>query len=155
MQPAYWTQVLFTVSITLMSYFFIPPVEYRKTLKLSHACSLQSLCRLANVPCRASGAWTQRLVEVICGERIRIVAEPGSWGNVRIEVPRQRHRDRFSLALTMLAYGLHDVAARESVRGTPLSKIMPPRGRPRRGSQRSNRQRQRDFQRKRNGQGRI
>jgi hypothetical protein len=131
--------------------FFIPPPSYQDNVKVSRPHTIQQLCALAHIPCRATGRWTSRLIDVVAGEQLRIIAEPGSWGAVRIEVPRRDFKDRFKIAINVLAYGLHDLVARESIRGTPLSVVAPARGRPRRGAPRSNRQRQRDYRERRDG----
>jgi len=128
--------------------FFIPPPTYQQAVALNEPLTIEQLCERAQVRCRASGAWTLRMLEVVSGPTLRIVAEPGPWGNVRIEIPPQDAPNKYSLALNALAYGLHDLVARESIKGTAAGAVTPPRGRPRRGSPKSNRQRQRDFRRK-------
>jgi hypothetical protein len=127
---------------------FIPPPQYRVKIRLKQALSLRQLCELAHVQCRASGAWVERKIEIVRAKDLQIIAEPGSWGNVRIEIPDSSYSNRFALALNILAYGLHDLVARESIRGTDLSVVRPHRGRPRRGSAKSNRQRQRELRRR-------
>jgi len=124
---------------------FIPPAIYRPKVRLKHPLSLKQLCENAQVRCRASGAWVERKIEIVSAEALQVIAEPGSWGNVRIMVPHGSYPNRFVLALNILAYGLHDLVARESIRGTALSIVKPDRGRPRRGSAKSNRQRQREL----------
>jgi hypothetical protein len=92
---------------------------------------------------------------VVEGDELRICAEPGPWGKVKIEVPSSKEARRFAIALEALAYGLHDVVARESIRGSHISSVRPRMGRPKKGSQRSNRQRQRDYRERRNGEKRV
>lgn len=132
--------------------FFIPPPVYKDNLRLVTPITIRELCALAKVPCKASGVWTERLIEVARGEFLRILAEPGSWGKVRIEVPHRKGADVFAVALNVLAYGLHDLVARESIKGTYLSSVKPRPGRPKLGSQRTTRQRQRDFRKRRDGE---
>ena len=132
--------------------FFLPPPHYVAKLALSKPLTLSELCSLAQVSCKASGAWTQRLIEVVEGDELRISAEPGPWGRVKIEVPRSKEARRFAIALEVLAYGLHDVVARESIRDSYISPVRPRAGRPKRGSQRSNPQRQRDYRERKNGE---
>jgi hypothetical protein len=135
--------------------FFLPPPIYVDKLALSNPLTLSELCSLAQVSCKASGEWTQRLVEIVEGDELRIIAEPGPWGKVKIEAPSSKEVRRFAIALEALAYGLHDVVAREGIRGSNISPVRPRTGRPKKGSQRSNRQRQRDYRERKNGEKRL
>ena len=64
---------------------FFPPILYVPRLHLSaRAKSLRALCRSAGVVCKASGVWTERIVDLIPASDLRIVAEPGDWSPVQI-----------------------------------------------------------------------
>lgn len=78
-----------------------------------------------------------------------IQKEPGNYGKVKIiaSFPRDK-RKKARLALYILAYGLFDLVARESIRGSPWAKINPPAGRPRIAKAMSNAERQRRFRQK-------
>lgn len=123
---------------------FLPPVHLVADLRLERAFTLESLCAAAGVPCRASGAWTQREVGVVAAAEPVVEAQPGSWGRVKVGVPPaySRHpRDAARFALAVMAYVLMDPVARASVRGITWARPGQ-RGRPVVGAQ-SNRDRQR------------
>jgi hypothetical protein len=108
---------------------FYPPVTYVAALRLDRALPLRGLCALAETPCQASGRWTERPVELADGPWA-ITATAASWGNVRITLPLTGHqRDDARQALCALAYGLHDLVARECVRGALWSRPRCPPGR--------------------------
>ncbi|MFN3566675.1 MAG: hypothetical protein ACK4V1_11910 [Burkholderiaceae bacterium] len=124
---------------------FLPLPRFVPALSRARALTLREVCERAGVPCRASGAWTQRPIRILArGNGLSVVAEPGSWGAVQIEVPRgTSERTAARLALGILAYGLLDRVARESIRGAPWAKPPAPRGRPRTGTALNVRERQR------------
>lgn len=125
---------------------FFPSVRYVPRLALSpYATTLRALCGAAGVACKASGAWTERIVDVIEADTLRIVAEPGDEAPVQICVPQSEGRKRARLALAAMAYRLHDLVAKQSIRGEPWTRIAPPRGRIRSGTALSTRERQRRF----------
>jgi hypothetical protein len=131
-----------------MTYFFIPPPVYVDKLILDNPHTLKEVCQIAGVQCRASGSWTERLIEIVIAKQLKIIAEAGAWGSIRMEIPESRYKNRFQIALKLLAYGLHDLVARQSIRGSKISVLKPPAGRPKLSSHKSNRQRQRDFRKK-------
>jgi hypothetical protein len=125
---------------------FFPPIRYVARLTpTSGAATLRTLCIRAGVPCRATGAWTERLVEVVVAHELGITAEPGEGAAVQIAMPRSEPRQMARLALAAMAYALHDLVAKESIRGQPWATIATPRGRIRTGTALSTRERQRRF----------
>lgn len=129
---------------------FYPPARYVAKLNLAHAITLRDLCELAGVPCRASGDWVTRRVEIVLGGDLplSIEAEPGYKGAVRIRVPggdAVLGQPAYRIALGALAYGLMDGVARESIRGAPWAKPAVPRGRPRTGVAQAPAERQRRY----------
>lgn len=130
---------------------FFPPAVYVRDLSDDSigAQSLRSLCEDAGVPCRASGAWTERRIVVVAGLRYRIEAEAGGYGLVKVEVPADlTPLDQKRHALGALAYGLMDLVARESLRGAVWARPAKPRGRPSRGMALSTKERQRRYRAK-------
>ena len=111
--------------------------------------TLAMLCDAAGVPCKATGRWIERLVEVVVPTDVlipRIDAEPGSLGAVRITTPPSLNplqAARYSLAA--MAYGMFDLVARESIRGAAWARPTVPSGRKRSGVAKSNAARQRAF----------
>jgi hypothetical protein len=129
---------------------FFPPVRYVPRLALtSRATTLRALCASAGVACKASGPWTERVVDVLPGKALEMVAEPGDGAPVQIAVPPGNGRQRARLALAAMAYGLHDLVARQSIRGEPWTRIALPRGRIPSGTALSARERQRRFRARR------
>ena len=125
---------------------FFPPVRYVPRLTLSpRATTLRALCESAGVICKASGAWTERVVDVIEAGALGITAQPGDEAPVQISVPKGGRRERARLALAAMAYGLHDLVAKQSIRGEPWTCIALPRGRIPSGAALSSRERQRRF----------
>jgi hypothetical protein len=125
---------------------FFPPVRYMPHLSLSSgARTLRALCESAGVACKASGEWTERLVDVVEADKLTIVAEPGDGAPVRIGIPPGERRQRARLALAAMAYGVHDLVAKESIKGQPWTRIALPRGRIPTGTALSARERQRRF----------
>ncbi len=125
--------------------FFIPPPVYVKRLKLVNPITLTKLCKLAGVSCAASGDWVNRKIDLIESNTFQVVCEPGDWSAVRIELPDKKLEERARLALTALAYSLHDLVARQSLKGAKWNTIVAPRGRPKLKAALSNRERQRRF----------
>lgn len=125
--------------------FFVPPPRFTGRLILRRPRTVRELCALVGVPCRGSGEWTNRLVEVRYGSVLTITALPGDWGSVVITAPVRGVLAQSQLALYLLAYALHDLVAKESIRTTKLAQISPPKGRPRRTRPQSNAERQRRF----------
>lgn len=123
--------------------FFISPPIYVETIISSRAVTIQALCNTAGVKCQASGSWINRRVEIKHGPRVLIEAEPGDWGTVRITMPKTNKIEEARVALTILAYSLHDLVAKQSIKGQLFSKVPNPRGRKRTGKALSNAERQR------------
>ncbi len=125
-------------------FFPIPRVVER--VATDHAQTLRQVLSDAGVPCRASGAWTERLIVLVRREAATIEKEPGDWSPVRIGVPLGLSpRDAARYAVAAMAYGLMDVVARESIRGQSWAVPAPPRGRPRLGTAKSGAERQRAY----------
>lgn len=127
---------------------FFPAVTYVRRLSLARPITLRQLCRCAGVVCRASGPWTERKIEIVRGKTLGFVAEPGDWGALRIQTPTTGVRQRSRLALAVLAYGMHDLVAKQSLLSHPWRRLRPPRGRPRRKRPLSACERQRRFRKK-------
>lgn len=107
---------------------------------------MSALCSIAGVACRASGPWLQRMIAIERGSGYAISAEPGGFGGVHLHVPAGLTPTQAAqYGLAMLAYGLMDPVARESIRGQAWAKPSVPRGRPRTGTALSARERQRAF----------
>ena len=134
----------------MSSLFFFSPIIYISELKLVNACSIAELCQRVNIPCLASGDWTQRKVEIRHGEILIIEAEPGDWGAVRLTIKKSTKTKEAQTALLILAYALHDLVAKESIKNLPWSKVPVPRGRIRTGKALSNAERQRIFRERAN-----
>ena len=134
---------------------FFPPVSYLKKIPLAPSLALRTtlreLCQHAGIQCKASGGWTDRAVEIVCADEIRIFAEPGDWGKVRIELPDSDIQQQARLALATLAYGMHDLVAKQSLQGAKWRKLGPPRGRPRSSRALSVKERQRKFRMRKSG----
>lgn len=128
---------------------FYPPVHYVPTLTLKAPLSLSQLCERAGVACKATGRWTTRQIELTRGPDTRLVAEPGEWGSVIINLPQLGGTDRARAALAALAFGMHDIVAKESIRSADWLRVGPPRGRPRSGRALSTKERQRRFRERR------
>jgi hypothetical protein len=125
---------------------FFPVVRYVPRLKLSaRATSLRAICDSAGVICKASGAWTERVIDVIPASQLQIAAEPGDWSPVQISTSVAAGRDAARLALAALAYGLHDLVAKQSIAGAVWARISAPRGRIASGTALSVAARQRRF----------
>lgn len=126
---------------------FTPPIQYRAHLDLRSPMTLRDLCTLAEVHCRASGPWTCRQVDLLEGEHLAIFATPGDTGNVQLVLPAGDPRERARLALGLMAYGMHDLVAKESIKNQPWTGIPLPKGRPRQPRALSNAERQQRYRR--------
>ena len=128
--------------------FFPSPVYVRRLH--GRSVSVEGLCRLAGVECRALGNWVKRPVVIRPGkDRIVIRAEPGDWGTVEVTTPDNARtaRDRARLALGALAYSLFDGVARASIAGRKWSRAaLPPGRRPGPARAKSSAERQREYQ---------
>lgn len=136
----------------LISPLFFPPATYRPQVPLDpgRCQALHDLCRVAGIPCRASGGWIDRKVGWQEAALLTIQAQPGYMGDVLVGVPpRVVRRGEVEISrylLQVLAYSeLFDGVARESVRGVAWARHLAKPGRPPSATPRSNAQRQRDW----------
>ena len=110
---------------------FFPNPTYVAKLPRRGALPLAEVCVLADVACRATGQWTERLVIMESDDKVphgAVWAEP-SGGTVRIMVPAAYSgsaRARARYALGVLAYVLFDLVSRESIRGKDWTAIRRP-----------------------------
>lgn len=144
MRPA----LIYVIITEMSSELYFAPVVYVPKLSLRAPVTLAELCRLAGTACKASGAWSMRKVELKYGKKIDVLAEPGDWGNVRISIPHRTMGKRARFALTLLAYGMHDLVAKQSIIGCAWARPAPPRGRPSKKRALSSKERQRRFRRR-------
>lgn len=128
---------------------FFPAVAYVQKLVLKRPKNLRQICRSAGVVCKASGPWTERKVEMVRGKALRILAEPGDWSALQIETSVSGTKQQAQLALAVLAYGMNDLVAKQSLVGQEWQRLRPPRGRPRKERALSARERQRRFRKRR------
>jgi len=128
---------------------FFPQPKLFPALDMKNAITLAQLCQQAGVPCRASGAWVKRRVKIGFAQDFTLRATPGDWGDVYLTSPLRQKKARARQALVILAYGMHDLVAKESIRGEDWAKPTPPRGRPRSPRPLSNRERQARFRKMR------
>lgn len=128
---------------------FYPAANFVPTLALTAPVSIEQLCNQAGIKCKASGAWTGRQIELAPGAELKITAEPGDWGKVKLEIPPSEPQHEALLALAVLAYGLHDLVAKQSLSGNTRVALAPPRGRPKKARALSTSERQRRFREKR------
>ena len=132
--------------------FFPAPIYVRQIRGRGRGRSIEQLCQLAGVQCRAIGNWVNRRVVIrVMGDRISVAAEPGDWGTVAITIPEsivvEQEQARF--ALGALAYSLFDGVARASVAGQAWSRAATPPGRrPGAARPKSNAERQLAFRRR-------
>ena len=128
---------------------FLPLATVVPALELRRPITLQQLCADAGVRVRASGAWTQRRVEIVKGRSLSVTAEPGDNGQVKIALAHTTDQSDARTALAVMAYVLHDLVAKESIRGASWSRVALPRGRPKTGQALTLAERQRRFRKNR------
>lgn len=128
--------------------YFIPPIKYVSALSDKKFISIRELCRLVDIPCRASGIWANRQIAIQYGKECTIRSEPGDWGKVKVTLPAKTKRKQAQIALCILAYGLHDLVAKESIKGLSWSRICPPSGRPRKKRALTNKECQKKYREK-------
>ncbi len=121
----------------------MPRYAVRIPGRASH--TVRSLCAAAGIECRASGAWIERPIDVRRDRPFDFCAEPGGYGKVRITLPASDPVTAARDALCVLAYGLHDLVAKESIRGQTWSRVAPPLGRPKQRKSMPGKERQRRF----------
>ncbi len=112
----------------------LPPGEY---------LTLRDLCERAGILCRVSGPPAQRRVRLCEAATLRALRKPGPLADVWLSVPRGHRKKQALLALGLLAYGVFDYGARESLRGLQEAHPTPGPGRPASGKALSPVERQR------------
>jgi hypothetical protein len=137
---------------------FIDPPEISLVLPEGEPVTFQALCDLAKVKCKVSGISTHRPLRIALARELCSVRLPGQLSPVWLGIPRGAPRRRALLALGVLAYGVFDYAARETLRGLPESRASAGPGRPRKTrpltvAERQSRHREREKIRARSGQG--
>lgn len=106
--------------------FFNPPTYVKSipTLDGDDEVSLFDLCGKLATPCRASGAWIQRPVYLRKDSTLHsplIFAEPRN-GPVLIILPESLWENRWQIALSIMAYAMFDLVARQSIIGQPWNR---------------------------------
>ena len=130
----------------MISPIFFPKAKYVPTLSTGGAVTLRQLCADAGIPCRASGAWCDRMVTYYEADCMEIWAMPGPQGSVLMSLPKgMTKKENARMALLVMAYGLFDGVARESVRGVDWARKIKPAGRPKSCLAMSNKERQRAW----------
>ncbi len=131
---------------------FFPPSEYASVLPRGQRMTLRDLCARAGVRCRVTGPPAQRPLRLARSGHLRALCTPGPLSEVWLAVPAGNARSRALLALGLLAYGVFDYGARESLRGLDVSRPSPGPGRPSTGTALSSTERQRRYRQRRNAQ---
>ncbi len=128
---------------------FWPTPKYLPMVPADGAIPLHELCERAGVPCRASGEWIKRPIVIArSDDRDGAILVDVRHGTVRVEVPSSwGGTDALDAryALGVLAYGIFDLVARESIKGQPWARIRRPPGPRRSGTALTNRERQRRY----------
>jgi len=136
----------------MSSPFFIPPARIVPSIDVSSAVPLSALLAAAGAECKASGAWTERQIVVDRGAPGLLEREPGDWAAVRIGVvAKVSARSAARFAVLVLAYGIMDLVARQSIAGLPWARPTVPRGRPRASAPLSAAERQRRWRSRHRG----
>lgn len=138
-----------------MPTFFIVPLYIKKAESFSLETAgvessmhtIKELCDDARISCKATGEWVHRKVFIHHGDTARIAVDID--GSVAIETTKRTRSSIAREALLLLAYGVFDLVARESVKGLPWSRATPPAGRPKTGVALNNAERQARFRSKR------
>jgi hypothetical protein len=130
---------------------FFPVPRVVAGVDATGAVPLRVWLERAGAPCRATGRWTERPVQVATGA-LGITKAPGDWTAVCVSVPPGLSAVAVArLVVAAMAYAVMDPVARESVRGQPWARPAPPRGRPRLAQPRTGAQRQRAYRARRQG----
>lgn len=122
---------------------FFSAAEVSAALPRGAQMTVRDLCKRAGIACRVTGAPASRPVRLGKAPVLRAVRLPGPMAGVWIGVPSGPSRTRAWKALGLLAYGVFDYCARESLRGIAVAKPSPGPGRPRTGFAMSVAERQR------------
>lgn len=132
-----------------MNTFFLPPPTYvRQILDTSSFQTLNEWCEQAQIPCKASGGWTNQRLGLI--DKASLCIEIDQSGQIGIgglkfgETPTTIAR----YVLCIAAYHLHNLVAKESVRGRSWAKVTAPKGRVPQARVKTNAERQRTFRAK-------
>lgn len=139
------THIVYVTVTQMKKHLFFPAVSYVKRLELASYQTLEELCLRAGITCRASGPWIKRQIEIVYSEKMNLIAEPGDWGKVRLELRERDSLKQARMALLVMAYGMQDLVAKESIRGAEWAKLSAPSGRPKKMRALSTKERQRKF----------
>jgi hypothetical protein len=127
---------------------FIPQPLVALTLPDGEDVTFCLLCELAGVRSRVTGLSTGRPLRISPAANLSAVKLPGALSPVWLGVPAGTPRRRALLALGLLAYGVFDYAARETLRGLQVSRACADPGRPSSGRALSPAERQRRHRQK-------
>jgi hypothetical protein len=122
---------------------FFPACDVVAVLPPGERLTLRALCERAGLACRVSGPPARRRVRLADGPALRALRKPGPLSDVWLAVPRGDPKKRALQALGLLAYGVLDYGARETLRGLPIACPSPGPGRPASGRALSSAERQR------------
>jgi len=122
---------------------FIPQPQVSLALPEGADVTLGELCAAAGVRCRVTGISASRPLKIAPARELSAVRLPGQLSPVWLGVPDGPPERRAMLALGLLAYGVFDYAARETLRGIPKSRAVAEPGRPRTGRALTSAERQR------------
>jgi len=128
---------------------YIPQPTIVRSLPPGRSVSFRELCEEAGVSCRVTGMSADRSLKISLAGELSAARMPGNLSPVWLGVPRGPARRRALLALGLLAYGVFDYAARETLRGLPESRAENAAGRPRTGQALTGAERQRRYRQKR------
>ena len=123
----------------------LPKVKIVAKIPRGARFTVKSLCRDAGIECKVTGSSALREIHLLTTSELEASREPGPSGSVAVGLPAGSLADRAVLALGVLAYAVLDYASRESVRGLPIMRSSPPRGRPRKAHALSGTERQRRW----------
>jgi hypothetical protein len=124
---------------------YIPAPSIVGKLPAGQDVTLRELCDRAGVVCRVTGISAERSLKISCTKSLEAARLPGLLGPVWLGVPKGSLRRRALLALGLLAYGVFDYAARETLRGLSCSRASVGAGRPRTGKALTGAERQRRW----------
>lgn len=127
---------------------FFPQPSIVRTLPPGVDVSFRALCESAGVACKVTGISARRPIKIADSRELMAARLPGSLSPVWLGVPPSSPRRRALLALGLLAYGVFDYAARETLRGLPESRATAGSGRPREGRALTGAERQRRHRQK-------
>jgi len=145
-----WQVIIVTVTEIAMSIpVFIPQPQIVRKLPPGETVSFRELCDSAEIPCRVTGISAERTLKIATSPEMASARLPGSLSPVWLGVPAGKPSRRSLLALGLLAYGVFDYAARETLRGRPESRASAGAGRPRGGRALTGAERQRRHRQRR------